>query len=342
MRWRRLMAEFTAVLACLTAGCTPSDDVTLQGAGATFPAPLYKRWFLEYYRRHPEVRVNYQPIGSGAGIRQFTEGLVTFGASDAYMSSKEIARVPEGRGVILLPMTAGSIVLCYNVAGAPADLRLTRSAFADIFLGKITSWSDAALAKANPGVHLPDLPITLVRRADSSGTTYNFTNTLSAVSPAWKAAKGVGKTIKDPVGIAGKGNSGVAALIQQTPGAIGYLEYGYAELAHLPMAVLENKKGAFVKPTPESGAAALADASIPDNLHVNVPDPEGEDTYPIVTCTWLLCARHYDDARTATELKNVIRFGLTEGQQYSGELGYIPLPEALRRKCLAALDQITP
>jgi phosphate transport system substrate-binding protein len=345
MRLRGLSVGLAAALAgvaCLSGGCGSSNGVTLQGAGATFPAPLYKRWFLEYYTRHPDVRVNYQAIGSGAGIRQFTAGLVTFGASDAFMSQSEIDKVPADRGVILLPMTAGSIVLCYNLPGAPADLRLTRRAYADIFLGKITSWADPAIGEANPGTSLPDVPITVVRRADSSGTTYNLTNHLSAVSEAWKAEKGTDKVIKDPVGIAGKGNSGVAALIQQTPGALGYLEYGYAELAHLPMARLQNKKGAFVEPTPQSGAAALANIKIPDNLHVNVPDPEADDAYPIVTCTWLLCARHYADARTAEELKKVIRFGLTDGQQYSGELGYIPLPAELRDRCLAALDQITP
>jgi phosphate transport system substrate-binding protein len=331
-------------LVCLSVGCGRSDSVTLQGSGATFPAPLYKRWFLEYYKQHPNVRVNYQPIGSGAGIRQFTEGLVTFGASDAFMSKDEIAKVPEGRGVVLLPMTAGSIVLCYNLPGAPAGLKLRRQVYADIFLGKITSWADPAIHENNPDFSLPDVPITVVRRADSSGTTYNFTNTLSAVSEDWRKEKGPkpSKTIPDPVGIAGKGNSGVAALIEQTPGAIGYLEYGYAELAHLPMASLENKNGAFVPPTPESGAAALVNFQIPDNLHVNVPDPEGADAYPIVTCTWLLCARHHDDAKKAQELKNVIRYCLTDGQKISAELGYIPLPEELRDRCLVALDQITP
>jgi phosphate transport system substrate-binding protein len=345
MRRRRLTLALTAALAglaCLPGGCASPDGVTLQGAGATFPAPLYKRWFLEYYQLHPDVRVNYQPIGSGAGIRQFTEGLVTFGASDAFMSAKEIDRVPKDRGVILLPMTAGSIVLCYNLPDVSAELCLTRQAYSDIFLGRVTRWNDKAIAEANPGVYLPDMDITVVRRADSSGTTYNFTNTLSAVSPAWKEEKGTDKTIKDPIGIAGKGNSGVAALIQQTPGAIGYLEYGYADLAHLPMARLQNKKGAFVRATPESGRAALARISIPDNLHVNVPDPEGEDAYPIVTCTWLLCARHYADAKVAEELKKVVRFCLTDGQKYSGELGYIPLPDELRDRCLAAVEQITP
>jgi phosphate transport system substrate-binding protein len=334
-------------LGSLTLGCGRSDGVSIQGAGATFPAPLYKRWFLEYYKRNPGVRVNYQAIGSGAGIRQFTEGLVTFGASDAFMSPAEIDKIPSERGVVLLPMTAGSIVVCYNVPGAPAELRLTRRVLAAIFLGKVTRWNDPAIAAANPGMSsLPDMDITVVRRADSSGTTYNFSNHLCAVSDEWKAAQGgkPDKVIHDPVGIAGKGNSNVAALIKQTPGAIGYLEYGYADLARLPMAHLQNKKGAYIRPTPESGAAALVGVKIPENLHVNVPDPDREDAYPIVTCTWLLCARRYPEKDTAraAELNNVVRFCLTEGQQYSSKLGYIPLPAELREKCLAVLDRIAP
>jgi phosphate transport system substrate-binding protein len=344
MRLRSLTPAIAAALAAvalLALGCGKGTGVSIQGAGATFPAPLYKRWFLEHYTRNPDVRVNYQAIGSGAGIRQFTEGLVDFGASDAYMSKSEIEKVPSDRGVILIPMTAGSIVLCYNLPGGPTDLHLTRQTYADIFLGRVTKWNDPAIADANPGVSLPGMDITVVRRADSSGTTYNLTNHLSAISPTWKSEKGTDKIIKDPVGIAGKGNSGVAALVKQTPGAIGYLEFGYAKLARLPTAHLENKRGAFVKATPESGAAALVGIKIPDNLHVNVPDPEGESAYPIVTCTWLLCARHYADARKGEELKKVARYCLTDGQQRSGELGYIPLPEEMLAKCLAALDQIT-
>ncbi len=346
MRLRLLssaLAVALAALVCLPAGCGSSNDASLQGAGATFPAPLYKRWFLEYYKRHPDVRVNYQAIGSGAGKRRFTEGVVTFGATDAFMNKAEIEDVPKDRGVVLLPMTAGSIVLCYNLRGAPDDLRLTRQAYADIFLGKIRQWNDPEIANANPGVSLPDVAITVVRRADSSGTTYNLTNHLSAISETWKAEKGTGTSIKAPADnvIAGKGNSGVAAMIQQTPGAIGYLEYGYGELAHLPMAHLQNKAGAFVKPGPESGAAALATAKVPENLHVNLPDPDGEGSYPIVTCTWLICARHYADAKKGEELKKVVHFCLTEGQEYSDQLGYIRLPEELRTKCLAALDQVT-
>jgi phosphate transport system substrate-binding protein len=355
MRLRFATLALVAV-AGLSAGCGSSDGVSIQGSGATFPAPLYKRWFAEYYREHPDVRVNYQPIGSGAGIRQFTEGLVTFGASDAFMSEAEIKKVPADRGVVLLPMTAGSIAICYNLPGYSGELRLPRKAYVNIFLGRITSWADRAIADANPGDSLPDVPITVVRRSDSSGTTHAFTSHLNAISDDWKkdhGGPGKGKSIAWPDKenfIAGKGNSGVAALIQQTPGAVGYLETGYAELARLSapqlkMAQLENKSGAFVAATAESGAAALAPPSlvnIPDNLHVEVNDPAGKDAFPIVTCTWLLCARHYTDQRRATELKKVIRYCLTDGQKLSSELGYIPLPPELTKKTLAALDEITP
>jgi phosphate transport system substrate-binding protein len=313
----------------------------LQGAGATFPAPLYKRWFLEYYKRHPDVRVNYQGIGSGAGIRQFTNQLVDFGASDAAMSDKEIEKVKAG--VQLLPMTAGSIAICFNIPDGPTELRLSRQTYADIFLGKIAGWDDAAIARDNPGVSLPDTPITVVRRAEGSGTTYAFSNHLAAISPEWKKERGVNKSINWPKGMIGaRGNAGVAALIQLTPGAIGYLEYGYAELSHLPTAALENKAGEFIKPSMASGRAALAGADVPPNLRIWIPDPAGKDAYPIVTYTWLLCYRHYEKAAAVAELKKVIKFCLTEGQEYSADLGYIPMPESVVAKVLEAVDRITP
>lgn len=343
-----------AAALCLSlAGCIgPGDEVTIQGAGATFPAPVYKRWFLEYYRLHPNIRVNYQPVGSGAGVRQFTEGLVNFGASDAAMSEKEIDRVVEvakqgnrvegSTGVQMLPMTAGSIAICYNVPGGPDQLRLSRRVYVDIFLGKVETWDDPAIASCNPGIHLPALPIFVARRADGSGTTYAFTNHLSAISSEWKTGPGTGKSVVWPKGLGAKGNAGVAALIQQTPGAIGYLELGYAELSHLPMALLENKAGLYIGPNSESGQAALAGAKIPANLAISVPDPEGRYAYPIVTYTWLLCYKKYSDPRIAEELKKMIRFCLTDGQKYSGELGYIPLPENVTARVLQAADTIEP
>jgi len=332
---------------CGLSGCDALSGVDIQGAGATFPAPLYKRWYLEYYRRHPEVRVNYQAIGSGAGIRQFTADLVEFGASDAAMSDKEIEEAekqnPRRRHVLLFPMTAGSIAVCYNVPGAPRDLKLSRQVYVDIFLGKITDWNDSAIATLNPEAQLPDLPITVVRRSDGSGTTFAFTNHLGAASKEWKETIGVGKSVAWPVGIGGKGNAGVAAWIDQTPGAIGYLEYGYAELLGLAMARLENKAGHYVAPNLASGRAALEGLVIPDNLRVWLPDPAGAEAYPIVTYTWILCYTNYDDKPDrAAALRNVLDFCLTEGQQWSAELGYIPLPALLADRARMAVQNIKP
>jgi phosphate transport system substrate-binding protein len=338
-----LLLPFVAAACCLPLACSSGDDITLQGSGATFPAPLYKRWFLEYYKAHPEVRVNYTPIGSGAGIRQFTVGLVSFGASDAGMSPAEIQKLPaEFGGVRLLPMTAGSIVLSYNLPGVSQQLKLSRKAYLGIFLREITSWNDPEIATHNPEVALPDTPITVVTRADSSGTTYAFTYHLKAVGEAigkeW--TPGADKSVKWPESIAAQGNDGVAALVQLTPGAVGYLEFGYAELAGLSMAALENHAGRFLPPTPESGLKALDGAPIPKDLQIKVPDPQGAEAYPIVTYTWLLCRGRYADAQEAETLKNVIRYCLQDGQRINAELGYLPLPEEVARRSLAELDEI--
>lgn len=359
MKARSLFLLLLAAVCVSSIGCG-GDDITLQGAGATFPAPLYERWFLEYYKRHPDVRLNYQAIGSGAGIRQFTEELVDFGASDALMKEDEIKKVKSG--VQMLPMTAGSIVLCYNLnqdgqppfqGGLSPDkkvLRLSREVYGRIFAGDITFWDDDQIAKCQdasqwPGgvVKLPHLQISVVHRAESSGTTFVFTSHLDAVSPDWKKkVEKPDKSPKWPVGLGARGNDGVAALIEQTPGAIGYLEYGYAELAHLPTALLQNKAGAYVKASPESGKAGLAAADLKKYPRLTVPDPTGEGAYPIVTYTWILCYKKYRDQKTASTLKDVLKFCLNEGQTISNELGYIPLPDAVRAKVQQSIDEIEP
>jgi phosphate transport system substrate-binding protein len=313
-------------------------DMTLQGTGATFPAPLYQRWFNEYNKMHPDVEINYQALGSGAGIKQFQQGLVDFGASDAAMTDAEMAAVKNG--VVLLPMTAGSIVLTYNIPGV-TELKLSRAAYAGIFLGKITQWNDPAIAKSNPGVTLPDTKITVVSRSDGSGTTFVFTSHLSAISPDWQKGPGAGKAISFPVGVAGKGNPGVTALIKQTPGAVGYVEYGYAKQTGMPMATLENKSGAFIKPDLSSGQKALAGVQLPANLRAWITDPAQADAYPIVTYTWLLCYKKYPDPKTAETLKSVILYGLSQGQTFSAELGYIPLPADTVNQVTKALAQIS-
>jgi phosphate transport system substrate-binding protein len=320
-------------------GSARAGDVTLQGTGATFPAPLYQRWFTEYNKAHPEVQINYQALGSGAGVKQFQEGLVNFGASDAAMTDEEMAAVKDG--VVLLPMTAGSVVLAYNLPGGPAELKLSRDAYVGIFLGKITNWNDPKIASANPGATLPDLKITPVTRSDGSGTTFVFTQHLSAVSDEWKNGPGTGKSVNFPVGVGGKGNPGVTALIKQTPGAIGYVEYGYAKQTQMPMATLENKSGRYVKADLESERAALSSVELPADLRAWIPDPTAPAAYPIVTYTWLLAYKKYADPKIKDAFKGVVQYGLTDGQKFSEDLGYIPLPANVVTAVTKALDQIS-
>jgi phosphate transport system substrate-binding protein len=342
-------------------GCAPSDTVTIQGCGATFPAPLYKRWFLEYYRQHPDVRVNYQAIGSGAGVQQFEEGLVAFGASDEALKPerlKDIAKKLTKRegypvDLIQVPLTGGSVAICYNLPEDP-PLKLSRKNYIDMLLGNITYWDDPRLKSDNPDSTLPHLEITFIRRAESSGTTFVFTNHLNAIDPRWTTAKGgpgVGKTVQWPVGIGGKGNAGVNALIKQTPGAFGYIEAGYAELTKLPIAALENrwavenKKRHFVLPKAENAKVALAEAKFNDVLGAAVPDPKGEKAYPIVSFTWVICRKKYRDPEQAAKLKDVLHYCLetetNKGQSLSERLGYIPLPTDALLKARKAVSEIS-
>jgi phosphate transport system substrate-binding protein len=309
----------------------------LSGAGASFPAPLYQRWAVEYNKLHPNVQTNYQSVGSGAGVKQFTQGTVDFAASDAAMSDEEIEKVKQG--VVMIPATAGSIVIAYNLPEVK-DLKLSRDTYAGIFLGKITKWNDPAIAKDNPDVKLPDLPINVAFRSDGSGTTFVFTKHLSAISPDFADEVGTDKSVTWPAGAGGKGNEGVTALIKQTPGTIGYVEYGYAVNNGLSMASLQNKAGKFVKPTDVSGAATLGHVEFPENLRIWPEDPAGDDDYPIATFTWLLLYKKYSDAAKLKALKEFITYGLTDGQKFSSELGYIPLPAAVVEKSKAALASV--
>jgi phosphate transport system substrate-binding protein len=309
----------------------------LSGAGASFPAPLYQRWAVEYNKLHPNVQVNYQSVGSGAGVKQFTQGTVDFAASDAAMSDEEIEKVKQG--VIMIPATAGSIVIAYNLPEVK-DLKLSRDAYVGIFLGKITKWNDPAIAKDNPDVKLPDLPINVAFRSDGSGTTFVFTKHLSAISPDFADEVGTDKSVTWPAGAGGKGNEGVTALVKQTPGTIGYVEYGYAVNNGLSTASLQNKAGKFVKPTDESGAATLSHVEFPENLRIWPEDPAGDHDYPIATFTWLLLYKKYSDAAKLKALKEFITYGLTDGQKFSSELGYIPVPAAVVEKSKAALASV--
>jgi phosphate transport system substrate-binding protein len=303
------------------------EAVRLKGSGASFPFPLYGLWFKEYGKANRHVIIDYQAKGSGAGIRDFINKTVDFAASDAAMTDAEMQEVDAG--VQLLPMTAGTIVLSYNLPGGPKELKLSREAYIKIFLGQVTKWNDPMIAQANPDAKLPEMGITVVRRADSSGTTFVFTQHLSAISEAWKQGPGAGTTVNWPSSdkfIASPKNDGVAATIKQTPGAIGYIEYGFAELGKLPMASLENQAGKFVKPSLESGQAALAGVEFPADLRAWLPDPTGEAAYPIVTYTWMLFYKKYDDPKKAETIRQVVQYCLNDGQRLSGKMGYIPLP----------------
>ncbi len=314
-------------------------NVSMTGAGASFPAPLYQRWFSVYNQQNPNVRISYQSIGSGAGVEQFIQGTVDFAASDVAITDKQVAKVK--RGAIALPMTAGSIVLAYNLPNVENGLKLPRAIYTDILLGKIKNWNDPRIAAANPGVNLPSLPIRVVHRSDGSGTTAVFTQHLSAISPEWKSKVGAAKTVNWPKGIGAKGNEGVTAQIQQLQGAIGYVEYGYAMQNKLPTAALENQAGNYIVPTPESAARALEAVELPtDDLIAFITDPAGEQSYPIVTYTWLLAYDQYQDADKAQVLEDFVDWALTEGQKYSAELGYIPLPKKVVDKVQSAAEKI--
>jgi phosphate transport system substrate-binding protein len=318
-----------------------NGNVELVGAGASFPAPLYQTWFTELNKKYPNLKVNYQSVGSGAGVEQFTKGTVDFGASDVAMKDEEIQKVPADKGVLLLPVTAGSIVLAYNLPDVP-ELKPPRAVYIDILLGKIKFWDDPAIAKANPGAKLPKQEIKVIYRADGSGTTGVFTKHLSAISPEWKTKVGDGKSVKWPVGIGAKGNEGITAQIQQTPGAIGYVEYGYAKQSNLKFASLENKAKKFVLASEESASKTLASVTLPENLRAFISDPEGEGSYPIVTYTWILAYKKYADAGKAKAIEATIEYALTDGQKLATQLGYVPLPANVIAKVAAAADQISP
>jgi phosphate transport system substrate-binding protein len=332
----------TAIIAASFIGCggnkSSSEAAKLQGAGASFPAPLYESWFKAYSASHNGVHIDYQSIGSGAGIKSVIDKTVDFGASDAAMTPEEMAKV-EG-GVQLLPMTGGCIVLTYNLKGVTA-LKLSRKAYAGIFLGKVKKWNDPLITKDNAGVALPDLPINVVVRADGSGTTFVFTKHLSAISPEFAQNPGNNILPNWPTGTRSKGNEGVTASVMTTPGAIGYIEFGYAKSQNLPMATLENKSGSFVVPSTASGTAALASAQFPDNLIAWVPDPEGKDSYPIATYTWMIFYKQYTDKGKFQLLQDLLTYCITDGQKESEALGYLPLPQAVADKDKAAIQTIT-
>ena len=319
MKLKALAAVAAATPLMVACGSAEKTSFTLNGAGATFPAPLYNSWF-QTMAQETGNQVNYQAVGSGAGVRQFTAKTVDFGASDGAVSDSK-QKLP----MIHIPMTGGAIVPAYNNPGCEA--KMTQTQLADVFLGKITNWSEFGCADKN---------IVTVWRSDGSGTTKGFTNSLSAFSPEWKKTVGTGKAVSWPVGVGGKGNSGVAASVKNIDGAIGYLNYGYVNGGKFQQVALQNKAGNFVKANAETSAAGLAKIVLDDKLRGADPNPEGANAYPIVSLTWILA---YPESKTG--VKETLRYMLSEKvQATSDSLGYVPLPESLRQKALAAVDSI--
>jgi phosphate transport system substrate-binding protein len=341
MRHPRTAAALVA-LALVLGGLRPAGaQVLINGAGATFPYPLYSKWFDVYTKVNTDVRFNYQSIGSGGGIKQLLARTVDFGASDAPMNDAQLAKSPEP--ILHFPTVLGAVVLTYNVPGVAAPLHLTGQLIADIYMGKVSKWNDPAIAKLNSGITLPDQSIVVCHRSDGSGTSYIFTDYLSKVSADWAKDPGKATSVKWPTGLGGKGNEGVTALVQQTPGAIGYVELIYAINNKLPYATIQNHDGSWVEPT-LSGvtAAAAADAAqIPADFRVSITDAPGKDSYPLSSFTYLLVYPKQTDATKGKALVGFLRWMLTDGQQYAPALQYAPLPTSLLGRENAQIGKVT-
>jgi len=314
-------------------------QTNLTGAGATFPYPIYSKWFSEYHNLHPDIQINYQSIGSGGGVKQIQAGTVDFGASDGPMTDEELKATPYK--VIHIPTVLGSAVPAYNIPGVSADLKFTGEVLADIFLGKIKKWNDPALAKINPGVKLPDSEIVVVRRSDGSGTTYIFTDFLSKVSAEWKTKVGTAKSVNWPVGLGGKGNEGVSGTIRQTPGSIGYIELIYALQNKIPFGSVKNPAGQFVKASLASTTAAAASVKqMPDDFRVSITNAPGKDAYPISSFTWLLVPVEWSDATKEKAFVDFLNWMIDKGQTMTTNLDYAPLPKAVAVKVKSTIHEI--
>jgi phosphate transport system substrate-binding protein len=331
--WRQILT--IGLLAGVSA--TASAQMMINGAGATFPYPIYSKWFDEYAKVDPSVRFNYQSIGSGGGQKQILAQTVDFGASDGPMSDDNLAKAP---GKILhIPTVAGAVVLTYNLSGNPS-LKLDGHTIAGIYLGQIKKWNDPKITALNPGAKLPDQDIVVVHRSDGSGTTFIFTDYLSKVSPEWKQKAGNNTSVNWPAGIGGKGNEGVSGQVKQTPGAIGYVELIYALQNKMPYADIKNAAGQFVKPTIESVTAALATANIPDDFRFSITNAPGKDAYPIAGATWLLVYEQQKDPAKGKKLVEFLKWALTKGEGMVKELNYAPLPDEVQQRVLKRIDEI--
>jgi len=338
MRESRRSVPITATLAVIAGAFVQAASIN--GAGATFPYPIYSKWFAEYNRLRPDVRINYQSQGSGAGIQQLLARTVFFGASDAPMTDEQL-RAAQGR-ILHVPTVLGAVVPIYNVPGVRADLKFTGQVLADIYLGRITTWNDPALARLNAGVSLPAADITVVHRSDGSGTTYIWADYLAKVSPEWKSKVGVGTSLRWPAGIGGKGNEGVSGLVAQTPGSIGYVELIYALQTKIAYGPVQNQAGEFVKASLDSvtAAASSAAARMPADFRVSITNAPGKGVYPISSFTWLLLYQDPIDKASARAMVEFMQWALRDGQRFAAGLGYAPLPPEVVKLELAALRTI--
>jgi phosphate transport system substrate-binding protein len=318
-----------------------SESVSLTGAGATFPNPLYQKWLSEYGKLHPNLKIDYQSIGSGGGIKQIKDGTIDFGASDSPMKDEDLKAAP---GEILhIPTVLGAVVITYNLAGVSQTLRLSPEVVADIFLGKIKKWNDPKITADNPGVTLPASDVTVVHRSDGSGTSAVFTDYLSKVSPEWKEKVGVGQSPSWPVGIGGKGNEGVTGQVKNTPNTVGYVELAYAVQNKLPVAHIKNASGNFIEPSIDAvtAAASAAAGNTPDDLRVSITNSAGPQAYPISSYTYILIYKNQKDAKKGKVLVDFLWWGLHDGESFAKELQYSPLPDDIVKRAETKLKSIT-
>jgi phosphate transport system substrate-binding protein len=326
-------------LLCLALAVPALGQTTLNGAGATFPYPMYSKWFSEYHKAHSDIEINYQSIGSGGGIRQVLAGTVDFGASDGPMSDEQLAQ--SKTKILHIPTVLGAVVPAYNIPGVTGDVKFTPQALADIFLGKITSWNDKAITAANPGMNFPNQDIIVLHRSDGSGTTYIFTDYLSKVSPEWQGGPSKGTSVKWPKGLGGKGNEGVAGMIRQMPGSIGYIELIYAVQNKIPYGTVQNSSGSFVKASLASVTAAAASApKMPADFRVSITNAPGKDSYPISSFTWLLIPAQSKDAAKGKILADFLSWMVSDGQKMTADLTYAPLPDSVVAKVKDAIKQV--
>jgi phosphate transport system substrate-binding protein len=334
------MRKIVLLLVCVLLALPVLGQTTLNGAGATFPNPMYSKWFSEYHKIHSDVQVNYQPIGSGGGIRQVTAGTVDFGASDMPMTDKQLQEA-KALNILNIPTVLGAVVPAYNIPGVSGEVKFTPDALAGIFLGKISKWNDKAITSANPGVNFPDKEIIVVHRSDGSGTTFIWTDYLAKISPEWKGQVGSDTSVKWPVGLGQKGNEGVAGSLRQMSGAIGYVELIYAVQNNIPYGSVRNAAGVFVKASLEGVTAAAASApKMPADFRVSITNAPGKDAYPISSFTWLLIPAQSKDATKGKILSDFLNWMVTDGQKMTSALAYAPLPDNVAAKVKDAIRQV--